>query len=103
MKKLILIFILIPNLLLSADKYQTNVPNVYIKNFQCSGSYVTFNLVNKSSQTIRNVDLVIFDSDGDPIDEKSPSFVYVEANSGKRISIVAPGCSNFNRVGFRVR
>ena len=106
MKKLILIFILIPNLLLSADKYQTNDPNVYIKNFQCPGSEAVFNLVNKSNSKIYKITLHIFDQDNDPINQVEKQLTYynegpIDPNSGKQISL-SVRCNSLNKIGFSI-
>lgn len=68
-----IIFILLTLLSSSAafaeDRYETNVSDVYIKNFQCTNGNATFNLVNKTDKYVLNVYLNIFDAAGDPIDK----------------------------------
>ena len=58
---------LLPNLIF-AQTINTDNPNVYLKNFTCDGDYATFNVVNKSSKSLKGIRFDFFDQDGDPID-----------------------------------
>ena len=103
MRQIILLFALLTfSLSLFAEgNFATNSPDVFVKNFICSGGKATFNLVNKSSRSVRYVNLNIFDSAGDPIDQKyTPT--YVEPNSGKEIYINVD-CNKAQRVGFSIQ
>jgi hypothetical protein len=97
---LILVFLLTP-LVSLAETLQTNVPGVTVKNFQCSGGNVTFNVVNKSSRTLGSLYINIFDSENDPIDKIWVDLGYLTANSGKEYS-KSVNCSKLTRVGITV-
>jgi len=97
MKKLLLLLLLIPNLVMAVlktytiEKIPTNISGAYAKNFKCIShsseighwSTITFNLVNKSSKSIRQPYLVVYDKDMDPIDEKFLGNMTIVVNSGK--------------------
>ena len=103
MKKVILIAVFLLTPLLSfAETLQTNVPGVTVKNLQCSGGYVTFNVVNKSNRTIGYLYINIFDSENDPIDKIGVNLLGLESNSGKQYSQMA-NCNKLTRVGLTVQ
>ena len=83
--------------------FATNSPEVFVKNFTCSGTRATFNVVNKSNKTITAVNINIFDSAGDPIDQKTIYDFYISPNSGKEVYKDYMNCSKIQRVGFSVR
>ncbi len=89
---------LISTMSYSADIYQTNTPNVYIKNFSCSGVKLSFNVVNKSASHVSVLYLNVFDEDGDPIDKKMISR-NISSNSGKADTSYYD-CNKLQRVGF---
>jgi hypothetical protein len=102
MHKLALIALLFFSVLaFSEDKYNTNNPEVFIKNFNCSGGKASFNVVNKSNRKIYFVYLNNFDNDGDPINK-----IYIsgsiDPNSGKEDSAYTD-CSKLKRIGFSVQ
>jgi len=103
-----IIFILLTLLFTSGifaevDKYETNVPDVYIKNFQCTNENVTFNLVNKTDKYVLNVYLNIFDGTGDPIDKLENKYAEsIAPQSGKSMWIPA-SCKKIKKFGFSVR
>jgi hypothetical protein len=101
-----IIFILLTLLFTSGifaevDRYETNVANVYIKNFQCINGYSKFNIVNKTDKTITQLSMHIFDSDGDPIDKRTRN-LYVTPQSGKEDGMGAMDCKNLKKIGFSV-
>ena len=98
---LILVFLLTP-LVSLAETLQTNVPGVTVKNFQCAGGNVTFNVVNKSSRTIGSLYINIFDSENDPIDKIWVYLDSLSANSGKEYSTKV-NCNKLTRVGITVQ
>lgn len=102
-----IIFILLTLLSSSAafaeDRYETNVSDVYIKNFQCTNGNATFNLVNKTDKYVLNVYLNIFDAAGDPIDKLENKYAEgIAPQSGKAMWIVT-NCKKINKFGFSVR
>lgn len=106
MIKFLSIFILLfSSIAFADDRYETNVPDVYIKNLECvSNFYLKFNVVNKSNQTIRLISLHIFDKDGDPIDIKTIGRDYVfnippQTGLAQSISV---DCKNLKKFGFSV-
>lgn len=106
MIKFLSIFILLfSSIAFADDRYETNVPDVYIKNLECKyNTLLTFNLVNKSNQTIRSISLHIFDKDGDPIDIKTIGRAYVinippQTGLAQSISV---DCKNLKKFGFSV-
>ena len=108
MIKLLPIFILLfSSIAFADDRYETNVPDVYIKNLECKSTWITFNLVNKSNKTIRSISLHIFDKDGDPIDIKTigtdillPA-INIPPQTGLAQSI-SVDCKNLKKFGFSV-
>ncbi len=107
MKKLLLLFLLFSTSISAEDRYETNVPDVYIKNLECiNGKYFKFNLVNKSNNSIYSITLHIFDKDGDPIDTKKVFFApygndFIPPQSGSARS-VGVECSDLKKFGFSV-
>lgn len=110
MKKIPIVFIILILLFSKAasaeDRYETNVPDVYIKNLECvSGRYFKFNLVNKSNMSIHSITLHIFDKDGDPIDTKKvffkpfDDFIPPQSGSARTVSVE---CSDLKKFGFSV-
>jgi len=101
MKKIALIILLaFSSLAFSEDKFVTNFPDVFIKNFSCSSGKATFNVVNKSNRFITNVYLNVFDNDGDPVNKIRISGG-VSPNSGKE-DFQWLDCSKLSRIGFSV-
>ena len=99
MQKIILILLLfVSTSAFSEERLDTNLPNVFIKNFICSEGKATFNVVNKSNRLVTTVWINIFDADGDPVDKKMISH-YISPNSGKADSQVME-CSKLSRIGF---
>jgi uncharacterized protein YxeA len=99
MQKIVLILLLLVSTsAFSAERFDTNLPNVYVKNFSCSGSRATFNVVNKSNSWVTSVYINVFDADGDPIDKTEISS-YIGPNSGKADSKILD-CSKLSRIGF---
>jgi hypothetical protein len=100
-----IIFILLTLLLSSAafaeERYETNVPDMYIKNFQCIDRYPKFNIVNKTDKTITQLSMHIFDSDGDPIDKRTRNLI-VTPQSGKEDGMGGMDCKNLKKIGFSV-
>ena len=89
------------------QKLETNIENVYVKNFRCEdGETIKFNLVNNSEQSISIVELHIYDQDNDPIEKcvyKTPLFGNpVAPYSGDEIGIYYCDCSLINNIGFKV-
>ena len=101
MKKLLLLLLFLSSAISAEEKYETNVPNVYIKNFQCINGYPKFNIVNKTDKTITQLSMHIFDSDGDPIDKRTRN-LYVTPQSGKEDGMGAMDCKNLKKIGFSV-
>jgi hypothetical protein len=101
MKKLFLLSLLFSSTALAEDRYETNVPDVYIKNFQCINGYPKFNIVNKTDKTITQLSMHIFDGDGDPIDKRTRN-LYVTPQSGKEDGMGAMDCKNLKKIGFSV-
>jgi hypothetical protein len=106
MKKLFLISLLLSSAAFAEERYETNVPDVYIKNLECiSGRYFKFNLVNKSNRSIHSITLHIFDKDGDPIDTKKvffkpyDDFIPPQSGSARTVSVE---CSDLKKFGFSV-
>ena len=92
-----------PGIFAEEVRYETNVPDVYIKNFQCANGTVTFNLVNKTDKYVLNVYLNIFDATGDPIDKLENQYAKgVAPQSGKSMLIYA-NCKKIDKFGFSVR
>lgn len=107
-KKLLLSSLLLFSALIFAeDRYETNVPDVYIKNLECiSGKYFKFNLVNKSNKSIHSITLHIFDKDGDPIDTKKVyfkpyenDFIPPQSGSARTVSVE---CNDLKKFGFSI-
>ena len=101
-----IIFILLTLLFTSGifaevDRYETNVPDIYIKNFQCIERGVKFNIVNKTDKTITQLSMHIFDSDGDPIDKHTRNLI-VTPQSGKEDGMGGMDCKNLKKIGFSV-
>ncbi|MDA9096942.1 hypothetical protein N9J50_01265 [Methylophilaceae bacterium] len=96
------IMVLFCSLSFAADKYLTDVPGVYIKNFKCKDNYMSGNLVNKSDKYIGNIYLNLFDEDGDPINRINISGAYATANSGRAFS-QRFSCSTLYKIGFSTR
>jgi hypothetical protein len=100
--------LLFSSLIFAQDKYETNVPDVYIKNLECvNGKYFKFNLVNKSNKSIYSISLHIFDNEGDPIDVKKAFFSkfpmeYIPPQTGSA-KTVDVDCSNLKKFGFSVQ
>lgn len=102
MHKIVLIALLAFSIKVFAEgNFATNSPEVFVKNFTCSGGKATFNIVNKSSKSIDFVYVNIFDADGDPIDKKTITS-YVEKNSGKA-DYANLDCNKLQRIGFSVK
>jgi len=102
MKKLLLILFLFSSAAFAEDRYETNEPDIYIKNFECSSGIASFNLVNKSNKFVTHVYLNIFDDTGDPIDKLENQFAAgVPAQSGKSMLIVTT-CKKIKKFGFSV-
>lgn len=101
MKNITLIILLaFSSLAFSQDKFDTNFPDVYVKNFSCSAGKATFNVVNKSNKYINSVYINLFDNDGDPVDKKFISGG-ISPNSGKA-DFQLLDCSKLSRIGFSV-
>jgi len=100
MKQLIFLIVIFLSTSVYANKYQTNVQGVYVKNFNCKGYTAQFNVVNKSSKYINSITLIAYDSDNDPIDSKS-TLIYLGSGQGKKTS-VSIDCSQLISVGFKV-
>lgn len=101
MKKITPIILLaFSSLAFSEDKFVTNFPDVFIKNFSCSSGRATFNVVNKSNFYILDVYVNVFDKDGDPINKVRISGG-VAANSGKE-DFHFLDCNKLSRIGFSV-
>jgi hypothetical protein len=112
MKILLLLLILFSSATLAEDKYETNVPDVYIKNAECNKNGFAFNLVNKSDKTVRLISLHIFDKDGDPIDIKTlgagingilayDGSINIPPQTGKGLNIWLD-CKALKKFGFSV-
>ena len=101
MKKLLPISLLFSSLVFAEDRYETNVPDIYIKNFQCIDRYPKFNIVNKTDKTITQLSMHIFDSDGDPIDKRTRNLI-VTPQSGKEDGMGGMDCKNLKKIGFSV-
>ena len=102
MKKLFLLsLLLLSSTALAEDRYETNVPDIYIKNFQCIDRYPKFNIVNKTDKTITQLSMHIFDSDGDPIDKRTRNLI-VTPQSGKEDGMGGMDCKNLKKIGFSV-
>ena len=106
MKKLFLLSLLLSSAAFAEERYETNVPDVYIKNLECiSGRYFQFNLVNKSNKSIYSITLHIFDKDGDPIDTKKvffkrhDDFIPPQSGSARTVSVE---CNDLKKFGFSV-
>ena len=107
MKKIFLLtLLLLSSEAFAEDRYETNVPDVYIKNLECvDGKYFKFNLVNKSNRSIYSITLHIFDKDGDPIDTKKvffkpyDDFIPPQSGSARTVSVE---CSDLKKFGFSV-
>ena len=103
MKKLLLLILpllvscLTFSMSLSAETLKTNDPKVYLKNYICKNNTATYNAVNKSDQYLRSLDFVIYDADGDPIDNFSTS-MSIKPMSGKKDSF--SGCNRLQNVRF---
>ena len=98
--------LLLPSIIFSQDKYETNIPDVYIKNLECvDGKYFKFNVVNKSKNSISSMTLHIFDNEGDPIDVKKVFFYpyndYISPQSGSARE-VSVNCKSLKKFGFSV-
>lgn len=104
MKKIFLLsLLLLSSLAVAEDRYETNVPDVYIKNFQCTNGNATFNLVNKTDKYVLNVYLNIFDEAGDPIDKLENKYAEsITPQSGKAMWI-STNCQKIKKFGFSVR
>jgi hypothetical protein len=100
MKQLIFLIVIFLSTSVYANKYQTNVQGVYVKNFSCNGNRAHFNLVNKSSKTIYSIKLIAYDSDNDPIDYSSKN-IYLGSGEGLKTSVYID-CSQLISVGFKV-
>ena len=101
MNKIVLIALLIfSTTAFSEDKYATNDPEVFIKNFICSGGKTTFNVVNKSQRYVYRVNLNLFDKDGDPINKIAIAYG-IDKASGREFSISLQ-CEKIQRIGFSV-
>lgn len=116
MKKIPIVFIILILLFSKAasaeDIYETNVPDVYIKNAQCNGGGFAFNLVNKSDKTVKLISLHIFDKDGDPVDIKTlgaginnivayDGSINIPPQTGKGLNIWVD-CKTLKKFGFSV-
>lgn len=112
MKKLLLLLLLFSASISAEDRYETNVPDVYIKNAECNKNSFTFNLVNKSDKAVRLISLHIFDKDGDPIDIRTLGagtngvFAYdgsinILPQTGKGLNIWVD-CKTLKKIGFSV-
>jgi hypothetical protein len=102
MKKLFLLSLLLSSAAFAEERYETNVPDIYIKNFECSNGNATFNLVNKSNKFVNHVYLNIFDDTGDPIDKLENQFADgIPSQSGKSMWIVT-NCKKIKKFGFSV-
>lgn len=103
----IVLILLFSSGIFAEDRYETNVPDVYIKNLECiSGRYFKFNLVNKSNRSIHSITLHIFDKDGDPIDTKKVYFKpyendFIPPQSGSARTVDVQ-CSDLKKFGFSV-
>lgn len=98
--------LLFSSLIFAQDKYETNIPDVYIKNLECvDGKYFKFNVVNKSTNSISSMTLHIFDNEGDPIDVKKVFFYpyndYIQPQSGSARE-VSVNCKSLKKFGFSV-
>lgn len=104
MHKIFLIVLLaISTLAFAEGDFATNSPEVFVKNFTCSGTKAVFNVVNKSNKTITAVNINIFDGAGDPIDQKTIYSLNIYPNSGKEVYYDYMNCSKIQRVGFSIR
>ena len=103
MKKLLLILFLLSSIAFAEEIYETNVPDVYIKNFQCTNGSVTFNLVNKTDKHVLNVYLNIFDKAGDPIDKLENKYAESIAPQSGKSMWINTNCKKINKFGFSVR
>lgn len=103
MKKLLLLLFFIPSIVF-ANEYSTNIPNVFIKNYQCKDGLLglSFNIVNKSSQSLLRLTVSFFDKDGDPVDN---IFVplSLKPNSGQKYDGFSPmKCQEIDRITFEI-
>ena len=104
MKKLLLLILpllvscLTFSMSLSAETLKTNDPNKYLKNYVCKNNTATYNAVNKSGRYWRYIEFVIYDADGDPIDNFSKSMGLIKPMSGKKDSFY--GCNRLQNVRY---
>ena len=98
---LILVFLLTP-LVSLAETLQTNISGVTVKNFQCSGGNVTFNVVNKTNKFLYSLFINIFDNENDPIDKIFVNLSTLAPNSGSEYT-KSVNCNKLTRVGITVQ
>ncbi len=103
MKKLFLLLLFFSSAISAEDRYETNVPDVYIKNFQCTNENVTFNVVNKTDKYVLNVYLNIFDETGDPIDKLENKYAESIAPQSGKSMWIPTSCKKIKKFGFSVR
>ena len=108
MNKITIIFIgLLTSLLVSINvnaadvTAKTNIEGVVIKKFKCMSNGYSYrgNIVNRTDQTIRNVLIKSYDSDGDPIGTCSTQ-MYLGPESGDKFS--ASGCNCGDSIFYKI-
>ena len=112
LRLLLIPLILFSSIVFAEDRYETNVPDVYIKNAECNKNSLAFNLVNKSDKTVKLISLHIFDKDGDPVDIKTlgaginnivayDGSINIPPQTGKGLNIWVD-CKTLKKFGFSV-
>ena len=97
MKKILVLLCLICSMSVSAETLKTDNPNRYLKNYTCgSAGYASFNAVNKTDSYWKGIRFIIYDSDGDPIDNFS-WIVGVPGNSGERLKNRGGNCKQLGK------